>query len=164
MGGLRRVISHASQSSMDHTEPHAGADPLHRRRGERVLRIIVADDDADTVETLSAILRQAGHVVHGVSNGKDVLPTARFVRPDAVVIDLSMPGMSGYAIAQVLGHSFVEARRPLLIAISGQWKEPSERLVAQQVGFDHHLLKPCDPQEILSLLEALQRPDAPAPA
>ena len=133
--------------------------PFHRRRGAGALRIIVADDDADTVETLSTILRDAGHDVYGVGNGKDVLPTARFVRPDAIILDISVEGMSGYAVAQVIRESFTEARRPLLIAISGRWKEASERRVAQQVGFDHHLLKPCDPQDVLALLEALKRPD-----
>jgi CheY-like chemotaxis protein len=132
---------------------------FHRRRGEGPLRVIVADDDADTVATLSAILQDAGYLVHAVSNGKDVLPAARFVRPDALILDISVPGMSGYAVAEVIRNSFTEARRPLLIAISGWWKEPSDRRVAQHVGFDHHLLKPCDPQDVLALLEPLRRPD-----
>lgn len=140
-------------------DAHTGTPPYHRRRGEGALRIIVADDDADTVATLSAILRDAGHTVYGLANGKDVLPTARFVRPDAIILDISVPGMSGYAVAQVIRDSFTEARRPLLIAVSGKWKESSDRRVAQQVGFDHHLLKPCDPQDLLSLFQALQRPD-----
>jgi len=138
---------------------HAAGQPFHRRRAERALRIIVLDDDADTVETLSAVLRQVGHDVYGVSNGKEVLPTARFVRPDAIILDISVPGMSGYAVAQTIRQSFTEARRPLLIAISGVWKEASDRQVAQQVGFDHHLIKPCDPQDVLALLELLHRPD-----
>jgi DNA-binding response OmpR family regulator len=143
---------------------HAGTQPqgFHRRRGEGTLRIVVAEDDADTTKTLAVILEDAGHVVHTVSNGKDVLPTARFVRPDAIILDLSIPGMSGYAVAQAIRHGFTEARRPLLIAISGKWMEPSDRRVAQQVGFDHYLVKPCEPATILGLLASLKRPD-PAP-
>ena len=147
-----------SQSSM----VQAVTEAQHRRRGTRSLRIIVADDDRDTVATLSATLKHAGHVVHGVYDGKDVLPTARMVRPDAIILDLSMPGMSGYAVAQVIRFSFTEARRPMLIAITGMWTEASDRQIAQQVGFDHHLTKPCHPDEVLALLEALSRPDAGA--
>jgi CheY-like chemotaxis protein len=137
-------------------EPSPG---FHRRGGGASLRIIVADDDADTVQTLSAILQHEGHTVYGVQSGNDVLPTARFVRPDAIILDISVPGMSGYAVAQVIRNTFTEARRPLLIAITGRWTEAPDRRVAEQVGFDHHLLKPCDPAAILPLLESLKRPD-----
>jgi DNA-binding response OmpR family regulator len=142
--------------------PPASPQRFHRRRGEGALRIVIAENDADTTKTLTAILEDAGHEVYAVANGKDVLPTARFVRPDAMILDISLPGMSGYAVAEVMRHSFTEVRRPLLIAISGKWMEPSEMRVAQHVGFDHYLVKPCDPAAILELLDGLKRPD-PAP-
>lgn len=128
-----------------------------RRRSRQSLRILVVDDDRDTVEALSLVLRGEGHVVHGAYSGKEVLPAARILRPDAIILDISVPGMSGYAVAQEIRNTFLEARRPLLIALSGLWKEPSDRMLAQQVGFDHHLLKPCDTTELLALLEPLRR-------
>ena len=128
-----------------------------RRRSKQTLRILLVDDDRDTVGLLSIVLRDEGHVVLGVYNGKEVLPAARIFRPDAIIADLSVPGMSGYAVAQQIRNTFTDARRPLLIAISGMWKEPSDRMVAQQVGFDHHLLKPCDTAELLALLQPLRR-------
>jgi len=140
-------------------DSRAGQQAFHRRQGRQALRIIIAEDDRDTVATMAAILEGAGHIVHPVFDGKDVLPTARFVRPDAVLLDISIPSMSGYAIAQTIRQTFTEARRPLLVAISGKWKEPPDQLVAMQVGFDHYLVKPCDPQQVLALLEALQRAD-----
>ena len=121
------------------------------------LRVLVVDDDRDTVNMLAALLRTEGHVVHGVHTGKEVLPAARLFRPDAIILDISVPGMSGYAAAQEIRYSFTEARCPLLIAISGMWKEAADRRVAQQVGFDHHLMKPCDPVGLLRLLEPLGR-------
>ena len=136
--------------------PHAGATG-ERRRSRQSLRILVVDDDRDTVDALSMVLRAQGHVVHGAYSGKEVLPTARILRPDAIILDISVPGMSGYAVAQEIRNTFLEARRPLLIALSGLWKEPSDRMLAQQVGFDHHLLKPCDTAELLALLEPLRR-------
>ena len=125
-----------------------------RQKGDP-LRIVVADDDRDTLDTLAQILRNAGHTVHPLHTGREVLPTVRIVRPEAIVLDIAVPGMSGYAVAQEIRHSFVDVRRPLMIAISGMWTGKSDRLIAQQVGFDHYLAKPCDPQELLRLLDAV---------
>src|SRR5689334_3106281 len=135
-----------------------------RRDLQRPLRVLVADDDRDTVEGLSMLLEAEGHVVHRVYNGKEVLPATRMFRPDAIVLDLAMPEMSGYAVAQAIRHSFTDVRRPLLIAMSGVWKEFPDRQVGQQVGFDHYLEKPTDPALLLALLKQLHRPDAGAAA
>jgi DNA-binding response OmpR family regulator len=124
-------------------------------RTVRALRIVVADDDRDTVDMLSIILRDEGHVVHGVYSGRDVLPAVRTMNPDAVILDVVVPGLSGYAVAQEIRYSFTQSRCPLLIAISGMWKDRPDRRVAQQVGFDAHLPKPCDPDELLALLRPL---------
>jgi DNA-binding response OmpR family regulator len=125
-----------------------------RQRGDP-LRVILADDDRDMVDTLSVVLRNAGHSVHAAYSGREVLPAVRIVRPEAIILDIAVPGMSGYAVAQEIRHSFVDARRPLMIAISGMWTGQSDQLIARQVGFDHYLAKPCDPQEILRLLAAV---------
>ena len=127
-----------------------------RRRAGRALRILIADDERDTVNTLRAILESEGHVVQGVLSGSEVLPAARFFRPDVMILDISVPGISGYAVAQAIRHSFTDIRRPLMIAISGVWKEPPDRQIARQVGFDHYLVKPCDPQKLLDLFAHLK--------
>ena len=124
-----------------------------RRHGERGLRIVVVDDDRDTVDMLSIILRDEGHVVHGFYAAKDVLPTVRVLRPDVMIIDIAIPGMSGYALAQAVRHSFPDVRRPLLIAISGQWNDAPDRMIGAQMGFDHHLAKPCDPGDVIRAIE-----------
>ena len=121
------------------------------------LRIVVADDERDTVDTFTALLQDAGHTVYSVYTGKQVLPTVRVVRPDALIIDVAICGMSGYAVAQEIRHSFVDLRRPLLIGISGFWKESPDKMVARQSGFDHYLDKPCDPKELLELLAQPRR-------
>src|ERR1041385_1553754 len=128
---------------------------MERRQVNGHLRVIVVDDDRDTVDMLALILAHAGHVVHRAYSGKEVLPAARVFRPDAIILDISVPGISGYAVAQEIRHTFTDARRPLMIAITGKWMETPDRLIAQQVGFDHHLLKPCDPAKVLDLLRPL---------
>lgn len=126
---------------------------MERRQTNRALRVLVADDERDTVQTLTALLELEGHVVRAVHSGTDVLPAVPIFRPDAIILDVSITGLSGYAVAQAVRHSFTDLRRPLMIAISGMWKQTGDRLVAQQVGFDHYLVKPCDPQEVIQLLD-----------
>jgi len=134
--------------------PSQGAE---RRIAAQPLRVVVADDERDTVDTLTALLQDAGHTVYSVYTGKQVLPTVRVVRPDAIIIDVAICGMSGYAVAQEIRHSFLDARRPLLIGISGYWKEGPDKMVARQAGFDHYLDKPCDPNQVLELLAQPRR-------
>ena len=121
------------------------------------LRILIADDDRDTTTTLAAILKEEGHEVHTVLRGDEILEVSRFFRPDVVIADINMPGMSGYAVARELRerHGLL---CPLLIAISGKWTKASDKLVAHEVGFDHYLLKPTDPNELLAVLMQFQTP------
>ena len=120
------------------------------------LRILVADDNRDTVLTLTMLLREEGHEVRSAYNGTDAMRIARMHRFDAVILDIELPEMSGYAIAQELRALAFGTRAPLLIAISGKWNKPSEKLLAQVVGFDHHLEKPCGLATLLRLLEPLR--------
>lgn len=135
--------------------PHT-AKLSNRRSSGRPLRVLLVDDDRDTVDGLAFILRDEGDVVQCAYTGKEVLPMVSIFRPDAVILDIVIPHMSGYALAQAIRHSFTHVSRPLLIAVSGMWKETPDRKVAQQSGFDEHLIKPCEPAAILRLLAALR--------
>jgi DNA-binding response OmpR family regulator len=121
----------------------------------RPLRIVVADDDRDTATTLALLLKEEGHEVHTVLRGDEVLELCRLTRPDVVIADINMPGMSGYAIAREL-HQRQGPLAPFLIAVSGAWTKTSDRMLGKAVGFDHYLLKPCDPRELVPLLEPLR--------
>jgi CheY-like chemotaxis protein len=129
-----------------------------RRHTGRALRILVADDEPDTLQMLTALLEMEGHVVRGVASGPEVLSTIPIFRPDAIILDVSITGLSGYAVAQAVRHSFTDVRRPLMIAVSGVWKQAGDRLVAQQVGFDHYLVKPFEPAKVIELLQTLSKP------
>ena len=139
------------------TESLTRPQRAERRLAAQALRVVVADDERDTVDTLAAFLRDAGHTIYSVYTGKQVLPTVRVVRPDAIIVDVAICGMSGYAVAQEIRHTFLDLRRPLLIGISGLWNESPDKLIARQCGFDHYLDKPCDPNEVLELLAQPRR-------
>jgi two-component system, OmpR family, response regulator len=130
--------------------PGDSSQPRHR------LRVLVADDDRDTTIMLGAILRDEGDEVHTTLRGDEVLELVRLTRPDAVILDLNLPGMSGYAIAHEIRERY-GALAPLLVAVSGVWKGTAERLAGHAMGFDHYLEKPCEPNQILALLEPLRR-------
>jgi DNA-binding response OmpR family regulator len=121
----------------------------------RTLRILIADDDGDTGLTLATILRTEGHEADIVLRGDEVLEVDRLLRPDALILDISLPRMSGYAVAREIRDRRGPTVAPLLIAVSGKWTKSSEQLLGKAVGFDHYLIKPCDPQEIVRLLEPL---------
>ena len=135
-------------------EQSAGSD---RRHYGGPLRILVVDDDVDTVNTLAFILKDEGYVVLSAYSGSQALPAARLFRPDVIIHDISVPGMSGYAVAQSIRYGFTDLRRPFMIAISGIWTQLPDRKVAEQTGFDAYLTKPCDTAALLRLVEDFRR-------
>ena len=134
-----------------------GYSPFHGF--PRSLRIIVADDDKDTVITLKAILDDEGHDVLGVYSGAGVLSALREFRPDVLILDIAMPDVSGFVLAKRIRAQF-GAVHPMLIAISGLYNKGPDKMLARVVGFDHHLSKPCDPAAVVALLAPLANPDA----
>ena len=126
--------------------------PLYSPRfSPRSLRIIVADDEHDSVATLKLLLNDEGHDVVALSKGSDVLRRVEDFRPDVLVLDLAMPDMSGYELAKEIRKRYGRIT-PLLIAITGRYKQASDKIFGEIVGFDHYLLKPYEPNELLALL------------
>jgi DNA-binding response OmpR family regulator len=120
-------------------------------RSPRSLRVLIVDDERDTVHTLSAILRDEGHDTKGVYAGKDVLAAIREFDPDVAVVDISMPGMTGWDVAREVRAEF-PGERPMLIAISGHYTQGADRILTQMSGFKYFLAKPCDPNVLTTLL------------
>jgi DNA-binding response OmpR family regulator len=130
------------------------AEPIYCAQSpepSRRLRILIVDDERDTVSTLTALLIDEGYQVRGVYKGRDVIPTMRDFAPDAVLLDLAMPGVSGWELAREIRSRYPE-RSPVLVAITGQYKQDADKLLGHLAGFDHHLTKPCDPKQLMALL------------
>lgn len=120
------------------------------------LRILIADDDRDNAIMLAAVLTDEGHQVVSALRGDEALELSRLFRPDVVIADVNMPGVSGYALAQELRKRHGNLC-PLLIGMSGVWTQTSDRLLGEVAGFDHYLIKPYDLKQVLGLIAAFQR-------
>ena len=121
------------------------AQPVTRRK----LRILVVDDNRDSVITLSAVLRDEGHDVRSAYDGAQALAVAREFQPEAVLLDIAMPGgVSGWEVARQIRKASGDASRPFIIAISAKYKQSPEKMAI----CNHFVTKPYDPNFLLALL------------
>ncbi len=130
----------------------AEADAVGNRSSERP-RVLVVDDNRDAAETLGVMLRFAGCDVSIAFDGAQALELGARGRPHAVIIDIGMPGMSGYEAARLMR---LEAwgRNAVLIAVTG-WGQDEDKQAARASGFDEHLTKPVDPDTLERVLAGL---------
>lgn len=134
--------------------PSDGTWPGEPQLLPRSLRILVADDDNDTVLSLMLLLREEGHDVQGLRSSHDVLKVVNRFNPDVVLLDIAMPGLSGWEVARQIRERL--GRRPVLIGVSGEYRQDVDRILSEVIGFDHYLVKPYAPQQLLKLLEPLR--------
>jgi CheY-like chemotaxis protein len=123
-------------------------------KAPRSLRILIADDERDTVLTLMMLLRDEGYEVRGVYSGRQVLDAVQGFDPDVLLLDIAMPDLSGWEVARTI-RTHPDGKRRMLIGISGEYRNSVDKLLSTVVGFDHYLLKPCSPNAITALLEPL---------
>jgi CheY-like chemotaxis protein len=114
--------------------------------------VLVVDDNRDSVETLRMLLELKGHDARIAQNGEEAIAAADEYQPHVVVLDLSLPGMDGFEIAQHLrGRPYGAGL--ILVALTG-WSGKDIRDKAAAAGFDFHLLKPVDWPDLEQVLNA----------
>ena len=102
--------------------------------------ILVVDDDVDGADTLAALLELVGHRTAVVRNGSEVVEAARRTMPDLILMDIKLPGLSGYEVARLIKEDAL-LNRIGLVAVTG-WDGDAVRSKAREAGFDAFLLKP----------------------
>ena len=120
----------------------------------RGLKILVVEDNLDLAEMMSFLLELKGHVVRTVHDGPEALKAACAFQPEAVLCDIGLPGMNGYEVAARLREQPAFKETPL-IALTGYGQEEA-RDRAKAAGFDHHLVKPVEPEVLEALLDSLR--------
>ncbi len=137
----------------------AAADELPRESSgaPRISRILVVDDNVDTARGLEVLLNLSGHEVMVAHCGIDAIALARARTPQFILLDLGLPGMSGYDVASRL-RAEPCGQQATIVAVSG-YAQDEDRQRTKAAGFDHHLVKPVSFNELLTLLDP-ERPGA----
>jgi CheY-like chemotaxis protein len=142
-----KVLAPAAAES---EEPrHGAANANAMRRG----RVLVADDNRDAAESLGLVLRFMGYEVSIAYNGAEALEAGARDRPRAAIIDIGMPGMSGHEVARRMRRE-AWGKRAILVALTG-WGQETDKQAALAAGFDDHLTKPVDPDDVEAALSKL---------
>jgi signal transduction histidine kinase/CheY-like chemotaxis protein len=137
------------------------------------LRVLVVDDNVSSAQSLAMVLKLDGHDVQVAHDGQAALESVRHLRPEVVLMDIGLPGMDGYEVARRLREDAELAAGIILLAAVTGYAEDDARRRSREAGFDHHLVKPVDPDGVLALLASLEwaKPEsheestaAPAPA
>ena len=117
------------------------------------LRLLVVDDNRDSVDSLSTLLRLMGNDVHMAFDGVEAVHAVQSLRPDVVLLDVGLPLQNGYEAARMI-RSEPWGRDVVLIALTG-WGQEQDRRRSREAGFDHHLVKPVDPRVLMNLVTEL---------
>lgn len=121
----------------------------------RRLRVVVADDNEDAAAALEVLLELMGHEVHVAHDGVEAIELADRVKPDAIVLDIGMPRLSGLdACREIRSHAW--SGGAVIVALTG-WGQAEDLRRSFDAGFDHHLVKPCDRASLAALLERSRR-------
>jgi two-component system CheB/CheR fusion protein len=136
------------ENSMPVASDSQAPEPQQKRR-----RLMVIDDNKDAAESMSMLFELWGHEVICAYDGRDALEMAARYRPDAVFLDIGLPGMDGYEIAERL-RELPESAHTVLVAITG-YGQDEDRRRSREAGIDHHLVKPVPPETLHMLLDSL---------
>lgn len=118
------------------------------------LRVLIAEDNADAAGVLALLLQLWGHQVRVAHDGGAALDTARAFRPEVVLLDLGLPGLDGFAVAERVRRE-EGLRETRLVALTGCADEDSRRR-ALAAGCDHFLIKPVDPADVRAMLGSVR--------
>jgi CheY-like chemotaxis protein len=121
-----------------------------RQTSQNCKRVLVVDDDAESVAMLSVFLDLMGHLVHAAANGRQAIQSAAELNPDVILMDLSMPEMNGYEAARQI-RDLRLPRRPLIVAATGR-NGADDRMACEEAGIDVHLAKPLELEVLGRLL------------
>jgi CheY-like chemotaxis protein len=114
------------------------------------LRILVVDDNRDTVSTLTMLFKMMGNDVRTAHDGDEAIRAAGVFHPHVVLLDIGLPKMNGYQVARTIREQ-PWGKNMILIAMTG-WGQEEDKRKSEEAGFDRHMVKPVDPQNLMKLL------------
>ncbi len=117
-------------------------------------KILVVDDNADAAESLAALLSISGHETRMAHDGPEALQQAERFHPDVVFLDIGMPTLDGHETAKLIRKQ-PWGKTMVLVALTG-WGQNEDRRRSKDAGFNHHLVKPADPEVVEKLLQSIE--------
>jgi PAS domain S-box-containing protein len=151
--GSEFVVS-VPAASAHPARPEARAEGTERKpEGKRPTRILVVDDNVDSADSMGLLMKLLGNEVRIVHDGLTAVDVAKEFEPRVVLLDIGLPTLNGYETAREIRRQ-PWGKQAVLIAVTG-WGEEVHRQRSRKAGFDHHLVKPVDPDELTNLLGAL---------
>ena len=127
------------------------------------LRVLVIDDNRDSADSATDVLRLLGNQVECAYDGEAGVAVARRLRPHIILLDLAMPGMDGFEVRRRLGEEAAAGTTPFLVAMTGFGNEEDKRRT-RAAGFDAHLTKPVELEALVTLLNEARARATPRPA
>jgi CheY-like chemotaxis protein len=149
------VVQLPTTTPVEAPKPRPSAPPPVTPR-----RILVVDDNQDSLDMMAMLLGTDGHLIETAADGLKAVEVARAFRPEVMFLDLGLPGRDGYEVARILLGEFPK-RTLRLVALSGYGRE-ADRRRTDEAGFDEHLVKPADPEVLARVLNTGS--DRPCPA
>jgi CheY-like chemotaxis protein/two-component sensor histidine kinase len=116
-------------------------------------RVLVVDDNRDSADTITALLLAWGHEARTLYDAQSVISVVAEFQPDVVMLDIGLPKINGYDLARQLRQSG-NSRHIVLVAFTGYGQDDDRRRV-REAGFDHHLLKPLQPEALAKIIDAV---------
>ena len=118
------------------------------------LRLLVVDDNVDMAESLAMLMQAAGHDVQTAHSGAGAVSAASDYRPDVVLLDIGLPEIDGFEVARRI-RSDPSHHAMVLVALTG-YGQDADRRRSREAGFDHHLVKPVDREEMQGILATVK--------
>lgn len=147
----QQVQSKPPPVALERNQEWAPSAAQENEGGQAVLRILIADDNRDSVESLGMLLRTSGYQVYLAHDGTEAVDVATAMQPDVVILDIGMPKLNGYDAAQRIREQSW-ATGALLIALTG-WSQDQDRQRSMAAGFDYHMTKPVEADGLEKLLQ-----------
>jgi PAS domain S-box-containing protein len=119
-------------------------------------RVLVADDNEDSVRMMAMLLGGLGHDVRTAANGLQAVREADEFEPDVVILDIGMPRLNGYEACRRI-RALPGLENAVMIALSG-WGQEEDKRRSEEAGFHYHVVKPVDPSALMQLLSQLKPP------
>ena len=142
-----------------HLSTMLNASEVPERVFRSSFRILIVDDNQDGADSLSMMLRILGNESRTAYDGQQGIECAEQFRPDVILLDIGLPKLNGYEVCRRIREQSW-GKSLIMIAVTG-WGQEEDRRRSKEAGFDHHMIKPVAPEELMKLLASLKIPQPP---